>query len=154
MGWLKATGKIIAGTASLVGKATVVTAKATGHTIHGAAKFVGDHQQEIASATKAVVNVTGKVVEGTGAVLSSGARAASRSLHSAADESSGRTGKVLGKLGGYTADAVGLVGGGHKAGGLGDARHCARPGGRHRWSCDRLAWRRLGGRGLRHHHRQ
>jgi len=110
MGWLKMTGKILAGTAYLAGKATVATAKATGHALHGTAKFVGHHRQEIAGATKAVVNVAGKVVEGTGGVLASGASAVSRGLHRAADESSGKTGKVLGKLGGYTADAVGLVG--------------------------------------------
>lgn len=95
--------------AYLAGKATVATTKATGHALHGTAKFVGDHQQEIADATKAVVNVAGKLVEGTGAAMASGAGAASRGLHRAADESNGKTGRVLGKLGGYTADAVGLV---------------------------------------------
>jgi hypothetical protein len=114
MGWLKSTGKILAGTAYLAGKATIATAKVTGHALHGTAKFVGDHRQEIADATKAAVNVAGKLVEGTGAALSSGARAASGGLHRAADESSGKTGKVLGKLGGYTADAVDLVGGATK----------------------------------------
>ena len=114
MGWLKTTGKILAGTAYLAGRATVVTAKATGHALHGTAKFVGDHQHEIVGATKAVVNVAGKLVEGTGAAVASGAGAASRGLHRAADESNGKTGRVLGKLGGYTADAVGLVGGATK----------------------------------------
>lgn len=114
MGWLKSTGKIIAGTAYLAGKATVATAKATGHALHGTARLVGDHRQEIAGATKAVVNGAGKLVEGTGAVLAEGANAASRGLHRAADQSNGKTGKILGKLGGYTADAVGLVGGATK----------------------------------------
>ena len=81
MGWLKTTGKLLAGTAYLAGKATVATAKVTGHALHGSAKFVGDHRQEIAGATKAVVNVTGKLVEGTGAAIASGASAASRLPH-------------------------------------------------------------------------
>lgn len=59
MGFFSTTGKLLVGTAKLTGKLGVGTVKVTGKALNGTAKFVANHQEQISSATKAVVGVSG-----------------------------------------------------------------------------------------------
>jgi hypothetical protein len=63
MGFFSTTGKLLVGTAKLTGKLGVGTVKVTGKALNGTAKFVANHQEQISSATKAVVGVSGMLVK-------------------------------------------------------------------------------------------
>lgn len=110
MGFWESTGEFLIGTAKLTGKLGVGTVKVTGKALNGTAKFVANHQEQISSATKAVVGVSGMLVKETGSAVAAGASALALGLHKAGSQSEGTAGKVLGHASGYAADAVGIVG--------------------------------------------
>ncbi len=125
MGFFSTTGKLLVGTAKLTGKLGVGTVKVTGKALNGTAKFVANHQEQISSATKAVVGVSGMLVKETGSAVAAGAGAVARGLHKAGSQSEGTAGKVLGHAAGYAADAVGIVG--KVTGGIGTMTQKASP---------------------------
>jgi hypothetical protein len=89
MGFFSTTGKLLVGTAKLTGKLGVGTVKVTGKALNGTAKFVANHQEQISSATKAVVGVSGMLVKETGSAVAAGAGAVARGLHKAGSQSEG-----------------------------------------------------------------
>jgi hypothetical protein len=110
VGFFSTTGKLLVGTAKLTGKLGVGTVKVTGKALNGTAKFVANHQDQISSATKAVVGVSGMLVKETGGAVAAGAGAVARGLHKVGSQSEGTAGKLLGHAAGYAVDAVGIVG--------------------------------------------
>ena len=110
MGFWGTTGEFLIGTAKLTGKLGVGTVKVTGRALNGTAKFVANHQDQIASATKAIVDVSGMLFKDAGSAIATGAGAVASGLHKAGAQSEGNAGKVLGHAAGYAADAVGIVG--------------------------------------------
>lgn len=110
VGFFKTTGKVLGGAARLTGKLGVGALKASGTALNATAKLVATHQHDIADATKAAVNVSGRVVKATGQAVAEGAGAVARDLHKAGARSEGMAGKLAGHVAGYTADAVSVVG--------------------------------------------
>jgi hypothetical protein len=125
MGFFSTTGKLLVATAKLTGQLGVGTVKVTGRALNGTAKFVASHQDQISSATKTVVGVSGMLVKEAGSAVAIGAGAVARGLHKAGAQSDGMAGKVLGHAAGYAVDAVGIVG--KVAGGIGSMTQEASP---------------------------
>jgi hypothetical protein len=110
MGFFKNAGQALGTTAKLTQKIGVGALKVTGSALNGTARFVADHQQEIASAARTAVDVSGKLVKQAGHAMAAGAGTLARGCHEAADGSETRAGKWIGHAAGYTADALGAAG--------------------------------------------
>jgi hypothetical protein len=110
MSFWSTTGSLLAGTTKLAGELGTGAVKVTGKALNKTSKFFVNHQDQLSSAAKTVVDVSGMLVKEAGGAVATGAGSVARDLHRAGAQSDGAIGKVFGHATGYAVDAVGMAG--------------------------------------------